>query len=165
MPLPPDTAFDMVANADTRVLVLGSLPGRQSLAQGRYYANPRNQFWQLLSPVVGADLVAMAYPQRLATLLVSGIGLWDVIASARRQGSLDTAIRDAALRDLPAAAAALPQLRALAFNGQKAFAIGQRQMKGHPSPALVALPSSSSAHTASLAIKQAAWSRLRDHLG
>ena len=70
-----DVAFGMVANAQTRLLLLGSLPGRASRAAGRYYAHPRNQFWRLLSPVVGADLMAMDYEARLSALLGAGIGL------------------------------------------------------------------------------------------
>jgi hypoxanthine-DNA glycosylase len=75
------------------LLVLGSLPGEESLAQGRYYAHPRNHFWTLIGAVIGRDLVALGYEARLAALLEAGVGLWDVVASATRRGSLDGAIR------------------------------------------------------------------------
>ena len=157
-------AFPLVADEHCRVLVLGSLPGVRSLREGRYYAHPRNQFWQLMSPVVDVDLPPLPYPDRLAALVACGVGLWDVVASARRIGSLDAAMRDATPRDVRAAAANLPKLRVLAFNGAAAFRIGQRQL-GNPTiwPA-VALPSSSPAHTVSLATKAAAWSGLREYL-
>ena len=161
-------AFPLVADARTRVLVLGSLPGVQSLRLGHYYANPRNQFWQLLSPVTGIDLVALAYPDRLAALCDVGVGLWDVVASARRAGSLDAAIRDVSPRDLRAVAANLPNLRALAFNGATAYRIAQRQWG--PDPAfepridLLSLPSSSPAHAVGLAAKQPAWNRMAAYL-
>ncbi|WDF73189.1 DNA-deoxyinosine glycosylase [Novosphingobium sp. KACC 22771] len=157
-----DTAFGMVADAQTRLLVLGSLPGRQSLAAGCYYAHPRNQFWRLLSPVVGADLMAMDYPARLSALLKAGIGLWDVVESARRRGSLDADLRDVEARDLRGAAARLPALRAMAFNGAKAFGIGRAQL-GDAWP-LIALPSSSPAHAVGIAAKQPAWAALREWL-
>ncbi len=48
-----DQAFDIVADAQCRLLVLGSLPGVRSLREQRYYAHPRNQFWQLMTPVAG----------------------------------------------------------------------------------------------------------------
>ena len=67
-------AFDIVADDRTRLLILGSLPGQQSLSVRHYYANPGNQFWRLLAPVVGTDLVALDYAQRLDTLLYAGIG-------------------------------------------------------------------------------------------
>jgi double-stranded uracil-DNA glycosylase len=164
---PADTihhAFDMVADHRTRLLILGSLPGQKSLAERRYYANPANQFWRLIGPIVGADLVAMTYEQRLQTLLEAGIGLWDVIGSARRFGSLDSALRDASERDLTHAITALPALRALAFNGNAAYGIGVRQLGEDSHFDLVALPSSSGAHAVGIAAKQPAWDRLRVYL-
>jgi hypoxanthine-DNA glycosylase len=157
-------AFDMVANSATRLLILGSLPGQKSLAERRYYANPGNQFWRLLGPVIGRDLVSLDYEDRLNALLAAGIGLWDVIGSARRFGSLDSALRDADERDLKGAIQALPSLRALAFNGGAAFKIGVRQLGDDTPVELVALPSSSGAHAVGIAAKQPAWNRLRAYL-
>ena len=100
VPLPAEPAtrrragFAPVVDAHTRLLILGSLPGDASLAAGQYYAHPRNGFWRLTGGVIGRDLVDLAYPQRLAALQAAGIGLWDVITTAHRTGSLDTAIRD-----------------------------------------------------------------------
>jgi hypoxanthine-DNA glycosylase len=161
---PVHEAFDRIADASTRLLVLGSLPGVQSLAERRYYANRRNHFWRLMTPVVGVDLVALDYPDRLAALLRAGVGLWDVIGSARRTGSLDSDIRDTDARDLKSAIATLPSLRALAFNGGKAFAVGARQRGNQPGVDLLRLPSSSGAHAVGLAVKQPAWDTLRAYL-
>ena len=71
-----------MVDAQTRVLVCGSLPGEASLAAGRYYAHPANQFWRLVGGVIAQDLVPLDYPDRLAALLAAGIGLWDTVASA-----------------------------------------------------------------------------------
>lgn len=86
-------AFEPFADDRTRLLVLGSLPGDASLKAAQYYAHPQNAFWRLISVAVGRDLHAMAYPERVEALRVAGVGLWDVIASAERAGSLDAAIR------------------------------------------------------------------------
>jgi TDG/mug DNA glycosylase family protein len=163
-PDPLHHAFDMVADARTRLLVLGSLPGQKSLAERHYYANPANQFWRLLGPVIGTDLVPMAYEDRLAALLDAGIGLWDVIGTARRFGSLDSALRDADERDLAGAIQDLPALRAMAFNGAAAYKIGVRQLGDRPGLDLIALPSSSGAHAVGIAAKQPAWDRLSGYL-
>ena len=152
-------SFPPVAAADARVLICGSLPGERSLAEQRYYAHPQNQFWQLLSPVVGHDLTALAYHDRLAALSDARIALWDVVATARRTGSTDAAIADHRSNDLAALAATLPALRAVAFNGGKALAIGRPLVAALPL-AIVALPSSSPLHTIGLAAKQPAWSAL-----
>ncbi len=158
-------SFPPVVDARTRLLICGSLPGDRSLAAGRYYANPQNQFWRLLSPVVEVELQPLDYDARLAALLDAGIGLWDVVASATRPGSTDAAIRDHEANDLAALVSRLPQLRAVAFNGGTAARIGMRQLhdidRGH---ALIALPSSSPLHTIGLAAKQPAWSDLQRYL-
>src|SRR3954447_19874076 len=86
-------SFAPVADSNTRVLVLGSLPGEESLARRQYYAHPRNHFWRLVGAVIGADLVPLPYEARLEALLAAGIGLWDTVGSATRRGSLDGAIR------------------------------------------------------------------------
>ena len=101
----------------TRLLLLGSFPGAASLAARQYYAHPRNQFWPLLSALLGEDLGSMAYAQRLRTLKAHGLGLWDIYASCRRTGSLDSAIRDARLNDLSSLRRRAPALRAVAHNG------------------------------------------------
>jgi len=158
-------SFPAIADARTRLLVLGSLPGERSLAERRYYAHPQNQFWPLMSAVVERDLVALPYPDRLAALLETRVGLWDVIATARRTGSGDAEIRDHAPNDLAMLAAELPALRAVAFNGGKAHAIGVRQLgDAAPGVARIALPSSSPLHTVGLAAKLPAWLAMRSFL-
>src|SRR3954454_19422556 len=84
-----------IARSDARLFILGSLPGDASLAARRYYAHPTNQFWRLLGSAIGEELQSLAYHDRLERLTERRIGLWDVIASARRSGSLDQAIREA----------------------------------------------------------------------
>lgn len=156
--------FAPVIRSDTRLLVLGSLPGVVSLAQQRYYAHPQNQFWRLIGAVIGKDLVPLAYEARLAALLEAGIGLWDTVASATRPGSLDADIRLHEASDLAGLIADLPRLRAIAFNGATSARIGRRQL-GDARLALIDLPSSSPAY-ASLPFerKREAWLMLRAYL-
>jgi len=147
------------------VLILGSLPGEASLAAGEYYAHPRNLFWRLAGEVIGQPaLPALAYARRLAALVAAGVGLWDTIASAEREGSLDAAIRKAAPAALPALVASLPGLRAVAFNGKTSARLGRPVLAGC-GLALVDLPSSSPAHAAlSFAAKREKWLVLREFL-
>ncbi|WP_343698672.1 DNA-deoxyinosine glycosylase [Caulobacter sp.] len=155
--------FPAVVDADTRVLILGSLPGEASLALAQYYGNPRNAFWRLMEGVIDAPLVPLTYDERLATLKACHVGLWDVIAEAERPGSLDAAIRDPAANDLLALIDTLPALRLVAFNGGTAAKLGGRRIGDRI--ATLALPSSSPAHAArTFAQKAEAWSALRDSL-
>ena len=153
-------AFAPVVDAETRLLILGSLPGDASLKAQQYYGHPRSGFWRLLSPVVRRDLAALSYPERLDALQAAGVGLWDVIASARRAGSLDAAIREAETADLRQLVGRLPALRAVAFNGGTAARIGRRMLGDPVMPSLVDLPSSSPAYTLPLAAKAGRWTAL-----
>lgn len=156
--------FPPVTRPDTRLLVLGSLPGAVSLARQRYYAHPQNQFWRLIGAVTGRELVPLDYEARLAALLDAGVGLWDTVAKASREGSLDSNIRLHAASDLKALVATLPALRAIAFNGGTSARIGRRELAGVEDVALVDLPSSSPAYTIPFADKLARWLALRDYL-
>ena len=159
-------AFDPVVAANTRLLILGSLPGEASLAVGQYYAHPRNAFWRLMGDLLNQpDLHERAYAERLTALRARGVGLWDTVAEAERIGSLDTAIRLPVHADLPGLAAALPDLRAIAFNGGKAAQLGRRILAGSPlSAALVDLPSSRPAHARPFEEKRRRWSTLAPYL-
>jgi TDG/mug DNA glycosylase family protein len=136
-----------------------------SLARAQYYAHPQNQFWRLIGAVIGTDLVSLDYERRLAALLAARIGLWDVVRSATRAGSLDTAIRDHEPNALGDFAATLPALRAIAFNGGKASEIGRRALGDGGGLALIRLPSSSPAHTMAFETKKAAWMGLAEFVG
>lgn len=131
---------------DTRVLVLGSFPGAASLAAGQYYAHPRNQFWKLVGALVGEDLYALPYGERLPRLLAHRFGLWDVLAACERKGSLDAAIRRAAANDFEHLHVLCPRLETVGFNGQMSGQFAPRfAERGYRT---VVLPSSSPAHAA-----------------
>ncbi len=156
--------FPPVTRPDTRLLVLGSLPGAVSLARQRYYAHPQNQFWRLMGEVVGRDLAALDYQARLEALLDAGVGLWDTVASATREGSLDANIRLHVASDLKTLAGTLPMLKAIAFNGGTSAKVGRRALDGVERVTLIDLPSSSPAYTLPFAAKLARWQALRDYL-
>ena len=145
-----------VADSGTRLLLLGSFPGVASLQAGQYYAHPRNQFWPILSALWDEDLVARPYAARLDALRAHGLGLWDVHARCRREGSLDSAIRDAEPNDLAGLVARLPALAAIAHNGgESARAMRVTGALGVP---VRRLPSTSPANASwSFERKLAAW--------
>ena len=154
-----------IARKDARLFILGSLPGDASLAAKRYYAHPRNAFWRLVGIAIGEDLERLDYDRRLERLMHNHIGLWDVVASARRRGSLDQAIRGAGHNPLADYFAGFPDLEAIAFNGSTAAAIGRRLLGGVGGPVLIDLPSSSPANTRAFAAKADEWARLAQFCG
>ena len=166
MTIPPDLkrSFPPVVDERVRLLVLGSLPGEESLARAQYYAHPRNQFWRLMGDVIGRELVPLDYAARLEALLQARVGLWDVVASAMRDGSLDGAIRGHTPNELKALVESLPELRAVAFNGGTSARIGRKALGTVAGVELVPLPSSSPALTIPYAEKLERWMALRAYL-
>ena len=84
-------SFEPVAEKNAKVLILGSIPGRASLAAGQYYAHPQNAFWRIISDLLQFDPLS-AYPAKVASLKSAGLALWDVLQSCTREGSLDAKI-------------------------------------------------------------------------
>jgi hypoxanthine-DNA glycosylase len=145
-----------IVSPAARLIVLGSFPGAASLAAQQYYAHPRNQFWPILSALWGVDLAALGYAQRVAELERRGLALWDVYASCRRQGSLDSAIEDAVPNDLAGLCRRCPQLQAVAHNGGESAR--HRRITEALGLAVYRLPSTSPAHASwSFERKLAAW--------
>jgi hypoxanthine-DNA glycosylase len=159
---PRKSSFEPVADAGARLLILGSLPGEASLRKAQYYGNERNQFWRLMGEVLGHELPG-PYEARLAALKGAGVGLWDVVRSAVRPGSLDAQIREHQPNPLADFVATLPRLKAVAFNGGRAFAIGRRALSDCRVE-LIPLPSSSPAYTLPFPRKAVAWAELRRFL-
>ena len=150
-----------IARSDARLFVLGSLPGDASLAARRYYAHPTNQFWRLLGSAIGEELQPLSYENRLEVLAEQRVGLWDVIASATRRGSLDQAIREAEHNQIAHLLTDYPELRAIAFNGSASAALGRKLIGKPPAGlALIDLPSSSAANTKRFDEKTRSWAVL-----
>ena len=146
--------FAAVARPDARVLVLGSLPGQVSLRERQYYAQPRNDFWKIMGALAGAS-PDLPYADRLEALKAQRIALWDVCASARRPGSLDSSIRHASVvtNDFAVFLRSHRRIRLICFNGRKAADLYRRLvLPGLPGPMQAirceTLPSTSPAHAA-----------------
>lgn len=143
------------------------MPGHESLRREQYYAHPHNAFWRILGELIGAG-PELPYTARLAKLKQSGIALWDVLRSCRRESSLDSDIIEASIvpNDFAGFYARHSQLRAIYFNGAKAEAAYRRYvLPGLPLAwrGLIyhKLPSTSPAHAAmSFEKKLRAWREL-----
>jgi hypoxanthine-DNA glycosylase len=148
--------LEPVVDEHTRLLVLGSFPGVASLQAQQYYGHPRNHFWPILSALWGIDLVAASYERRLDAVRRHHLGIWDVYASCRREGSLDSAIEQAQLNDLASLRQLAPALQAIAHNGgESARAMRVTRALGVP---VLRLPSTSPANASwRFERKLAAW--------
>lgn len=157
-------SFPPLSAPHSRVLVLGTMPGRESLRRQQYYAHPRNAFWPILAAFTGTD-PGSAYADRAAAVVGAGIAVWDVLAACERPGSLDRDIDTASARpnDFVAFFREHPAITAVCCNGGTAAQLFRRYVvtPGGTRPlALVTLPSTSPAHAGlPVAAKQRAWHR------
>ena len=116
-----------VVDEQTKVLIVGSMPGVQSLEKQQYYGHPRNHFWGIIGAVTG-EIVPAQYEARLALLKKAGIGLWDVIQACERVGSLDSNIKNEIPNDFAALFEQYPQIEAVFFNGAKAHDVFKKKI-------------------------------------
>jgi len=164
-----DIGFPYSAAPNARVLILGSMPSRKSLAEQQYYAHPYNAFWPIMGELFGAGF-ALPYEQRLSCLRGSGIALWDVAHQCVRPGSLDSNMRDVEVNNFSSFFATHPRIHAIFFNGRKSEEMYRRIVL----PALsepwrelpqTCLPSTSPAHAArSFGQKLAVWEIVKQTL-
>lgn len=160
--------FPPIARPDARLLILGTMPSRASLAAARYYAHPRNAFWPILAELL--QIEAPDYAGRAATVTARGIAIWDVLQACFRNGSLDSAIDEnsAVANDFAGFYLHHPNIRNVFFNGARAESLYRRHVLPTLSEPAVGLPlqrlpSTSPAHAGmSLAEKTAAWRAILD---
>jgi len=146
------------------VLVLGTLPGEESLRRLEYYAHPRNLFWPIVCGLFGGTAPSL-YADRLRFVLSRRIALWDVCESGERRASADATIRGEVPNRIDALLRAHPGVRAIGFNGSGARSLHDRHFARRPELLYLALPSTSPAYASlGFADKLLRWSALRDVL-
>ena len=158
---PAKRSFPPIVDGRARVLVLGTLPGEESLRRGEYYAHPRNLFWPIIFTLFG-EAPALNYAKRLDFVAAHRIALWDVCELGEREASADATIR----REQPNAIDRLLDehalIRAVAFNGTAARRLYERHFPLRSDLIYLALPSTSPAHARiDFAGKLACWAALR----
>ena len=171
---PPRTrarSFPPLSRPDARVLILGSMPGQESLRRRQYYAYPHNLFWPIMGELCGAGR-ELEYERRVDALTARGIAVWDVLKSCEREGSLDGSIRPGSERpnNFARFLAQHPRIRAVFFNGGKAASAFARHVLPRLGPRatdlhLERLPSTSPAHAGMpREAKLRAWRAIRSWL-
>jgi len=156
-------SFPSIESAGARVLILGTMPGKESLRQQQYYAHPRNAFWQIVGEVLGFD-AGSSYEARASSLSAAGVALWDVLKSCTRKSSLDSDIDNDTIvpNDFATFFASHPHIRRICFNGAKAEQLYHRHVLrligDQPEMEYVRLPSTSPANAGiPFAEKLRAW--------
>ena len=140
-------SFSPIIYSDTKILILGSLPGKKSLELKQYYGHARNRIWKILSHLTGDD-IPITYEQKKELLCNNKIGLWDVAHSAHREGSLDSNIKDETPNDIEWLMNNYGSIKVIGFNGKKSEKMFYKYFAEKPEIKYVPLPSTSPANMA-----------------
>lgn len=160
-------SFEPIIDKDCRVLILGTMPGMESLRQSQYYANKRNQFWKLIYNIFGILEPDENYNQKKLFLLKNKIALWDVISSCEREGSLDSEIKKPVSNDFTWLFKEYYNISHVFFNGggaEKFFGQLVMRKKDRTNKNFFKLPSSSPTNTMDFDEKLKAWNKITDVL-
>lgn len=163
----PIYSFAPIVDEHAEILILGSIPGRASLAAGQYYAHTRNAFWRIIAELLPVDFTA-PYELKIQALKSARIALWDVLQSCKRTGSLDSMIEvdTLVINDFQTFFHTHKKIRHVFFNGAKAeicFKRHVRQENNFIAMPCTRLPSTSPAN-ASIAFERKlnAWRLILD---
>jgi len=152
-----------VINPTSKILILGTMPGKKSLEHKQYYADSRNQFWSIIFSVLEKPMPS-EYPQKVTQLLESNIALWDVLASCTRAGSLDGDISDAVVNDFSTFFEHFPHIKVVVFNGKRAERLWNKFVKLVSNVEFITMPNTSRALARPFEKKLKAWLELKRYL-
>lgn len=154
---PPRYGLPPLIDKDSRLLILGTMPGERSIAMQQYYANPGNQFWKLLSAAFNEPFPTGSEARR-SLLKKHRIGLWNVLASCNRNGSPDRNIRNEAPNDFEWLCRQYPGIRCVAFESKGAAAFYKKHVRQDFGWEFLTLPSASGLNSrVSFTDKLEAW--------
>lgn len=136
-----------IVDEETEFLILGTMPGEQSLKLQEYYSNPSNQFWIIISTLFNSGKRFLGYNHKIAALKKNKIGLWDVLNSCIRDGSLDSNIKNATTNDFGELFGKFPNIHTIIFNGQDSYTYFMSTVKLSSCKTYIQLSSTSSANT------------------
>ncbi|MDR1810148.1 MAG: DNA-deoxyinosine glycosylase [Prevotella sp.] len=152
-------SFPPLIDDNSRVLLLGTMPGAESLRKQEYYGHPHNHFWKIMYALFdAASPPNPAYSEKTKLLLAHRVALWDVLACCERKGSLDSSIRNETANDFSALYARYPQIKRVFFTSRKAEEYYGKYVGKQPDITFCTLPSPSPANAQkTLTEKIAAW--------
>ncbi len=156
-------SFPPIIDEQSKILILGSVPGVKSLQMQQYYAHPQNQFWRILFHLLDAEF-SLDYSERLKLLKKYKIALWDVIESCERKGSLDTEIKEEVDNNILELIKNHPNITTIFCNGQKSYKNLIKILGKNFEIPIFVLPSTSPLHTVKFEEKLESWKLIKMQL-
>lgn len=157
------SSFPPIISNDSKILILGSVPGIKSLEMQEYYAHPQNKFWRILFELFNEDFTTN-YVEKIDLLKKNKIAVWDVIDSCERKGSLDTKIKNENHHNILQLLNDFPSIKVIFCNGQKSFKTLEKLLPDDSKIPIFVLPSTSPAYTIPYQQKLKDWSALKSFL-
>ncbi|KPH15117.1 DNA-deoxyinosine glycosylase [Chryseobacterium sp. ERMR1:04] len=157
------SSFPPFIDDQSKILILGSIPGVKSLEKQQYYAHPQNKFWKIIFELFSEE-VTENYPERVATLTKHHIAIWDVIDSCERKGSLDSEIKNEEANQIGELLEQYPNVKAIFCNGGKSYKNLQKILGKNYKLPIILLPSTSPLHTVSFEKKYEEWKAILNFL-
>ncbi|OAB26414.1 G/U mismatch-specific uracil-DNA glycosylase [Flavobacterium fryxellicola] len=151
-------SFPPFVNAQTEILILGTMPGITSLEKQQYYAHQRNLFWKIMYTILKKVPISEIFEEKIALLQQHKIGLWDVLENCERQGSLDVNIKNHKENDFEMLFKEFPSISKIIFNGKESHKYFFKKFGQIEDITYYVMPSTSPAHTMTFENKLQLWS-------
>lgn len=156
-------SFEPIVDENSKILILGSIPGVKSLEKQEYYGHPQNKFWKIICEILNEDFTTV-YQEKLKILKKNHIAVWDVLDSCERKGSLDSEIKNEETNAIEDLLSRYPNISAIFCNGGKSFKILQNILGENYKIPIYLLPSTSPLHTISFEKKLESWQVISRYL-
>lgn len=156
-------SLPQVIDENTKLLIIGSMPGVESLRKQQYYANKSNKFWKIIYSIFDTEYDEV-YENRKEFLKNKKIGLWDVLAECTREGSADSNIREVIVNDFTELLEKYPSIKYICFNGKKAYDIYQKKVGFNSEIVFKRLESTSAANAKTFELKKKSWGIILEYL-
>ncbi|MCX8523804.1 DNA-deoxyinosine glycosylase [Chryseobacterium formosus] len=157
------SSFPPIIDDNSKVLILGSIPGVKSLEKQQYYGHPQNKFWKIIFELFHEEFTE-DYDEKINILNKNHIALWDVIDSCERKGSLDSEIKNEEANQIEELLEKHPNITAIFCNGGKSYKNLQKLLGKNFRIPIYLLPSTSPLHTISFERKFEDWKKILDYI-
>lgn len=151
-------SFPPFVNSETKILILGTMPGIASLEKQEYYAHKRNHFWKIMYTLLDNLTISEIFEEKIQLLQANNIGLWDVLENCERKGSLDIHIRNQKENNFETLFKEFPGITKIIFNGKESHKYFLKKFGQIKGITYYVMPSTSPANTMTFENKLKIWS-------
>jgi hypoxanthine-DNA glycosylase len=123
-------SFEPIIDKKCKIMILGTMPGIESLRKQEYYAHRQNVFWRVIYALFDREMEE-SYDNRKTFLLEHNIALWDVLKACNRKGSSDSDIKNPVVNDFLRIYKEYKNIRCVFFNGTPAERLYKKYVTGN----------------------------------